>query len=324
MNNPKRPNHKLINANKLKAIIFILINAAIFTGIYLWAEQNLALEKILSATQNLSLPSFIISFIIGLTSLIIYAHRLRLIIKLPFKQSLSIVSIGHAFNNLLPFRLGEPIKLIAAKKLYKVPIPSLLLGTIIEKALDLTAVCLIGGIVITFSVMTITTKIFLIPATIIITILIALITTYCLPNQTHKIISWIKSQKHYQILQNAINDLHLWSYKTKLVLFSVLLWTIVAILFYSFFKMNLPNHSLNIIDALALVFITATALTLPATPANIGIFEAGLVYYLVEIISVELNLAVALSLAFHIVMVLPILCITTITFGSRLHYFRKN
>ncbi len=61
----------------------------------------------------------------------------------------------------------------------------------------------------------------------------------------------------------------------------------------------------TIVDSLVLTVVTALAIAVPGAPAGLGIFEAGVIAYLVQVHRVDPEMALASALIFRGVLILP-------------------
>jgi uncharacterized protein (TIRG00374 family) len=87
--------------------------------------------------------------------------------------------------------------------------------------------------------------------------------------------------------------------------YTLLIWVFTVMIFFIFFKQSLDSIEFSLFDAVCLTLCTTLSLAVSTLPSSIGLFEAGVVYYLNEIKGVDQNTALALALVFHLLILLP-------------------
>ncbi|PPD45569.1 MAG: hypothetical protein CTY15_04080 [Methylocystis sp.] len=100
--------------------------------------------------------------------------------------------------------------------------------------------------------------------------------------------------------------------------FTALLWTTNVSLILILFKTILPDIHFGVLDAITLQVIAALAIALPASPAGLGVFEAGIVAYLTTMHGVQTERAISAALAYHLSITAPHTAIVIAFFASML------
>lgn len=67
---------------------------------------------------------------------------------------------------------------------------------------------------------------------------------------------------------------------------------------------------IDLADAIALLLIISLAIAIPSAPAGIGLFEAGLVAYLTQVLHADAEGALAAAVMFHLVITVPQMFLT--------------
>ncbi|MFO1126800.1 MAG: lysylphosphatidylglycerol synthase domain-containing protein [Methylocystis sp.] len=76
-------------------------------------------------------------------------------------------------------------------------------------------------------------------------------------------------------------------------------------LVYVAFRTLLPEIDFTLVHAVTLLIIGALAIAVPASPAGLGLFEAGIVAYLVNAYGVQKERAISAALAYHFSITAP-------------------
>ena len=111
---------------------------------------------------------------------------------------------------------------------------------------------------------------------------------------------------------------HASSYPVRHVLaVSVAIWVLnIALVFFTF-NTYLPDLRITILDAVTLLLVLALAIAIPAAPAGLGLFEAGIVAYLTQKFGVGNEEALAAATVFHLVITLPQVLMTALLLWCR-------
>ena len=303
----------------LRLSIIVLINVFIFYVIFYWAKDNINVDLLLTSLRNIRLTPVILAFTIGCILLLVYAKRLSFIIAKSTQDSFKIVTISFGANNLLPFRLGDGIALIYAKKILNISMAKLLIGKVLEKYLDLCFVLLVGLFALTYNVFDsglkdrIWSNVFLIGA-----VLLFISFAITLLSRKRWLIEKLTSIGPIGQLFSQFRELRNSVKLTKVLLFSMLIWAFTVIQVYLFFDVYFYDSNFGLSDAFVIVFITSISLGIPSAPGGLGLFEAAIVFYLSTFLKITVEDALVAAFILHLIMAVPqiILCILYTSFAS--------
>ena len=109
---------------------------------FFWSQDTAALWASLLEVQ----PAWIIpATAIYFVGIWLRAIRWRLLMlpfaDVPNARLASVILIGFTVNNVLPLRLGEIVRTVCLRRSHGVPIPATLATVLIERALDMLALC---------------------------------------------------------------------------------------------------------------------------------------------------------------------------------------
>jgi len=111
-------------------------------GFFFWNQDMAALWANMRETQPLWILPGIMVYFVGIW---LRAIRWRLLMlpfaAVPDARLASVILIGFTVNNVLPLRLGEIVRTFALRRSHGVPIPATLATILIERVLDLVALC---------------------------------------------------------------------------------------------------------------------------------------------------------------------------------------
>ena len=86
---------------------------------------------------------------------------------------------------------------------------------------------------------------------------------------------------------------------------SVAIWLCLFSLYYLFFSLNLPSAHLSPNQTVCLLFMMTLSFAIPYSLGGIGIYETGIVYYLIKYLHVLPTKVLAFALIFHAATAIP-------------------
>lgn len=256
----------------------------------------------------LHLSSLVDKYILyGLTfsALVFIGHglRLRLLIGSDFLTSYQIVNLGSVLNVVLPFRLGDLARIYLSRRYFDISAAKLLAAVLVEKFFDLAVVLLLATVAL------LSGAVKLIPVSLVIVstgVMVGLYSAYLILQRA----AWLDSL--FEMLPRRIGDRinvlrgHLSISNAPMIgLWTAFIWLINIACTLAMFRILLPDSDFGQADAITLTVITALAVAIPGAPAGMGIFEAGIVAYLMQVHHISGELALACALIFHAVIVIP-------------------
>jgi uncharacterized protein (TIRG00374 family) len=239
-----------------------------------YAFRNFELSKLSNIIGGINFSYIFLAIFFLIFSVYIRALRWQLLFK-NNKPSINKLFgsqlIGYFGNNIFPLRAGELLRCVFLSRYYEITKSSIFGTVILERVLD------VFGMIFLFTLLFFTdfkvnfdiyAKVVLILLFLII-ILIFLYKNQFLYKGNNKILS---------IINDIINGFKGLSYKNILPItfYTILIWSFYVIMVY------LVQYSitlnLSISECIFILFISSLMLSIPSAPANIGTFEAGVIY----------------------------------------------
>ena len=247
----------------------------------------------------------LVALVIGLLSLMLYSVRLSCLVDKPFMHSFWIVCFGFGANNILPFRMGDILKIYFARKNYQFSASKLLFVKIMEKFFDLSFLLLIGFVALFMGVVAIGGDYLLRLSVLMLVIVIAAVFALFLIRRELKLILWLRQNTIIDRLLSQFEEIFVNPALKWALAITAGIWFVTVLLMYTYTSMVLTGYELGLNDAFALVFITTLSLGLPTAPAGLGVFEAVVVFYLSKFHFVPEGTALAVALILHMATALP-------------------
>ena len=286
----------------------LLLNLLVYYLLLRWVVDNIQPGRLVDHLGQIPLWALLGSVCINMVALTLYGARMALLLSRDFGTAFSVVNIGYALNTLVPFRLGEAMKIYLGRKLYGIPLVGVFAASVAEKLFDVLKLLLLGLVVAAFAAGELVQTSALFPIAIL-----AVLGTVATILFRIYIVRMLKLlPKHGRLRRISIElHKHARSYPVRRVLaVSVCIWALnVALVFFTF-NTYLLDVRIDILDATALLLVLSLSIAIPSAPAGIGLFEAGIVAYLTQKTSVTNEAALAAAAAFHLVITVPQLAIT--------------
>lgn len=282
--------------------VLLTINLVVLYFLMDWVIDNIHPELLLENIRRIPISAIALPIALNILTLAIYALRLKALMETSFKPSFHVVSMGSGLNAILPFRIGELVKLYFARKMYSFSALRLFSAGLVEKFFDLIA---LGGLV---SIVVLASTENYIGERVIFLLFGLIAITYAFVLLFRKLADRIENRLFGLIhLRMLIGTLLEHSRVGRLGYIStctLAIWVFNVAVVYVAFARFLPSIEFRVIDAISILVIVALAVAIPGAPAGIGIFEAGVVAYLVQALQVEKETALACAIVFHIVLTL--------------------
>ena len=129
---------------QIKFALMLSVNLVLFYFLSRWVQTSIRWEHFKSAFLDTPVSAAASALVIGLILLVLYGQRLAYLIDRGLGQGFWIVCYGFGANSVLPFRIGDALKLYFAKRYYRVSATRLLLIKVMEKFFDLFFLLCIG------------------------------------------------------------------------------------------------------------------------------------------------------------------------------------
>jgi uncharacterized membrane protein YbhN (UPF0104 family) len=279
----------------------ILLNLIIFGTFAIWLRDNVSFSQVLTYLVGAPAEVFLAALLLNLFVFVAYGFRLASIIEQRFLPSLGTALLGFGLQGILPFRLGDLLKIAYARRMFRVPSASLAAGTVMEKILDLGALVLIG---LSASQ---TGRLPAIDAVMGVAIGILVLAVVVFAIGVWAVHRWhrLAGARAAALLAAANMTLRKTKPRTLIVIvcWTGVIWLLTVLMIYVIFSGLFTGFGLR--DAAMLALIVSLAIALPSAPAGLGIVEAGIVGYLHQVLNVDPNQALAAALAFHFVTSVP-------------------
>ena len=304
---PLLKTNKIINTRYSKFTALALFNVAIIVGFLLVVGKEIDFNSTQQTIVNLDLTNSLLIFSIKIVTVALYGIRLTLITPVSFGKAWCSCAVALACNNILPFRLGEGVRVAFTKIYLKISIKNIVFFMIIEKFIDLIALASLLIFVLFFHPYFESVNIFNKPkhilyvTTFIGTIAFAVYISWSHTLQIRKKVYCFVDTWYQQHLQENITSLKMNFFKLTFV--SLVLWMLTILLVNLFFSKYIAQFS--ILDAVCLTVLIALSIAISTTPINLGTFEVIVAGYLMKTFALLPADAIGLALAFHILIVLP-------------------
>lgn len=314
-----RPEHRQGLSKLLRSpskLTLIGLNLVVYYFLLRWVEANIQSEKLVDHLGQIPVWAVMGTLAINLAALALYGVRMALLLGKGFPIGFSIINIGYTLNTLIPMRLGEPVKIYLSHRLYGTPLLEIFSASVAEKLLDLFKVLMLGLIVMAFVTSELIQTSALFP--VIALIVLGMVAYILFRLHIVRIVKILPKKSRLRRISIELHK-HSGNYPVRRVLaVSLGIWILnVAVVFFTF-NTYLPGIHISILDAAALLLILILAIAIPSAPAGIGLLEAGIIAFLTQKSGVGNEAALAAAAAFHLVIALPQVLITSWLLWSRL------
>jgi glycosyltransferase 2 family protein len=285
---------------KAKSIIFV-VNFAILSTIVYWLKENISLSKLITQFKVIPLEGPVVVVLLNISVIFVYGVRLSMLIRARQLPSTAIVTIGFGMNGILPFRLGELVKLAYARQLFAITTPRLITATALEKLMDLSALVMLGIVASQIAVVPYMRNDIAVSAFLAGGLILGLVLAYQILTR------WKSPSRQLQVWTadalDALTRLKDSGRVLRLALMTCFIWGATVFSVYWIFHIVFPQFSFS--DAGLLTVVIALATAVPSAPAGLGVIEAAIIAYLYQALQAEPNQALAIALVFHASIVLP-------------------
>lgn len=299
-----RPSHHIwARLRSPSSLALIGLNLAVYFLLARWVADNIQLATLAEHLRQIPALPLLGTLAIHLAALALYGVRMSLLLGRDFRTGFSIVNLGYALNTLIPLRLGEAMKIYLGHRFYAIPLIGIFAASIAEKVADLFKLALLGLIVAGFAASE------LIPVGVLLPLAMFLVSGLVLfvlfRRHIARIVMLLPKGGRLRRIFIELHK-HAGSYPVgRVVVASLAIWLLNIGIVYFVFNTYLPGIHISVLDAAVLLLILALAFAVPAAPAGLGLFEAGIVAYLSQKFGVGGEAALAAAVVFHLVMTFP-------------------
>lgn len=303
----------LVLRSRRRHYVAFVINAIFFAFVFYWLSQNINLSALKRHLQQIPASTIIVAMAMNIAVLICFGARLAAILCAKIPACFLISITGMTFNSLLPFRLGEGIKIYCGRAFFGLPLGGLGAAILMEKLYDLSMLlCL-------FAIVTATARLpfvdFSSPQ--ILGLAIAVPLCVLLVIRSHASGKWPSGQAIFERfgidgLFEQAKTLFLTQRVASPVFLTMLIWSTNVSLVLFLFRAILPEIHIGPLEAMTLVVIGSLAIAVPLSPAGLGVFEAGIAAYLINMHGVQIEKAISTATVYHFVILAPHSAITAL------------
>ncbi|MFO1124577.1 MAG: lysylphosphatidylglycerol synthase transmembrane domain-containing protein [Methylocystis sp.] len=284
----------------------LILNACFFAFVAYWLYQNIAVADLASQLKQIPLNAILIAMTMNVFVLLFYGSRLSTLLEGRLLSGFLIATMGFTFNSLIPFRAGEGVKIYFGHSYFDYAVGSVTAAVLLEKLYDVTAITILSLLILASSDSRIIDPSMLLTAAAIIAMIFAgmlifrrLGVVWSLPNW--RIVKAARLDAIFKQAERLVADHD----AARSAAFTGMIWLTNVCLVYVAFRTLLPEIEFSFIHAMTLLIIGALAIAVPASPAGLGLFEAGIVAYLVNAYGVQKERAISAALAYHFSITAP-------------------
>lgn len=313
---------------KYRKCFIIAANMLIFFFLIRWIWNNVNITLFINSIRLIPLWAGLVTIAINLLCILSYSLRMSIFLGCPFNASFSVISLGFGFNSLFPFRLGEGAKIYYINKIYSIPVAKLIRAFFLEHLYDLAIIFFLGLIALSFKQEFIRNKTIYLVGGIAVVLLV-------LFGVFNKIFQKIQSnarffsnpQKH-MFIRKIAGIFEGTTGKGDLlfaITFTALVWFLNFFAVYIAFNTYIEGITFTFLNAVVLLVITALSIAIPSAPGGLGIYEAGIVAYLIHSFHISNESALAAAFLFHLMVTMPsIVFMLAILINKKLVIARYN
>ena len=299
----------------------LVTNAVFFAFVAHWLWKNVKYADLLAQVQQIPLSAVFVAMAMNSAVLMLYGLRLGSILRAKPIPCLLITVIGFTFNSLMPFRIGEGVKIYFGGSYFGLPLGRLGAAVVMEKLYDLSAIVILLALIGANS----DSRIIDVGRPTILALAAALV-VFGLVIARLRMTNAVAAPSEWAIVKSLRLDVFARQAESLLThqniarpaIFTALIWATNVSLVLVLFKTILPEIHFGLLDAMTLQAIAALAIAVPASPAGLGIFEAGIVAYLATIHGVQTERAISAALAYHLSITAPHTAIVVVFLGSQI------
>ena len=272
-----------------------------------WSLDNVHPDQLRVAFDSVNPIKVCIVAAINMLVVGAFACRLSVLLNCRMGDALSVTILGSGLNGMLPFRLGDLVRVYYAKKFYDISAAKLAAVSILEKFFDLSALAVLVTVVVFLDGKNLIGLSFL--GMILVTVFVSIVGIMVFLRYAHVAGLFFGFSKRLAHAVDTMQRNMRVNRRVEVALITVVMWAIYIGTIYVGLVFFLQEYSIFFIDAVAILLIVAFAIAIPGAPAGLGIFEAGVVAYLKSVHSIGNEQALAAALLLHVAIFLPGICL---------------
>ncbi|QGM96305.1 lysylphosphatidylglycerol synthase transmembrane domain-containing protein [Methylocystis parvus] len=296
-------------AARLGRHVALVLNGCFFAYVACWLYANVDYDELLTQFQQIPPQAILVAMTMNVVVLAFYGLRLAAIMRVKPFPCFVIATIGFTFNALIPFRIGEGVKAYVGATQFNFPLGALGAAIVLEKLYDLSAIAVLAALAGATSNVTVIDNNYYRPL-LAVPFLVAAIAFLILRSRRNGAVAplsgaAIVKRLRLDALVAQAETLFATQDVRRAALITAAIWATNSCLVLALFKTILPQTAFGPPDAVTLLLIGALAIAIPASPAGLGVFEAGIAAYLINFHGVAKESAVAAALAYHLAITTP-------------------
>jgi uncharacterized protein (TIRG00374 family) len=286
--------------------VALILNAAFFAYISYWLYQNIEFADLSQELKQIPLSAVLTAMTMNVFVLLFYGSRLSTLLGGGLSSGFLIATMGFTFNSLVPFRAGEGVKIYFGHSYFNYAIGGISAAVLLEKLYDVTAIVLLSLLILANSDSRIIDPRLLTAAAVILSIVFCGMFVFRRKVVVWRLPDWrIVNALRLDAFFKQAGGLVAHHRAARTAFFTASIWMTNVCLVYVAFRTLLPEIDFTLIHAMTLLMIGALAVAVPASPAGLGLFEAGIVAYLVNGYGVQKERAISAALAYHFSITAP-------------------
>jgi hypothetical protein len=312
-------------SGRRRRTVSAVIGAALAILLLVWALRGVHLREVMAHLRNAHLVPLLAATVIATSTYGLRLVRWRLLLRAPDGSPLPAIPLWHAVaigfmaNNILPFRAGEVVRLLAASRLAGVRFSSVLSSVAVERIFDALAVVAlfsvallasdlppdvaVGGVLVRHAAQ--------VAGAIGVAALVGALLVVAFPLAAERVVRGLLpagelTERLVALIEGVRHGLSALRSPVLLagtVVWSLALWFLNALAFYVAFKaFDIP---VGLLGALLMQGILIFGISVQLAPGFLGQFEAAIVAAL-ALYRVPNDLASSYAIAFHAATFVPI------------------
>lgn len=285
--------------------LVVIIKVAILLGCFYYIFKDLSFGELMGYFSDFSLIPIIL---LGVYTLAVYwVSGLKINYfshgEIGVKKSYFAVLIANAFNNIMPGKLGEVVKVLYLRQAHRIATSSILPAVLMDRFFDVNMMLLLILIAMVFSEHAITVWPFI--AVIAVGWGILFLARW-MPERFLRLIRIVRHERIRNALEANFNNLLL-CLCSKMLLGGVGLTLIVWAAYYSIvgiFIFWVADLDLTLYQTFVIFVFSAIGYAIPAAPAGIGVYEATFVLAM-GWYGVPKEQALAIGTILHLLQIIP-------------------
>ncbi len=289
---------------KAKYLFVLLFNTCLFYALWKWFVDNVPLDVLVADIRHIQLDSLLMTLFLGVLASVFYGYRLKRLLGITFGHAWTLVCIGNGLNNLLPFRLGDAMRIYIAKERYQLDVHELFAATLLERYCDLVMLLGFGAIFWIFGHLSFDGLLSIVMLMLLCCGSLSLVIYRAILTPGPKLQPWLQRFSHLHLVVNRLVQMTQAGRFHKILWITFWVWFMTVNVYYVFFSQNV-SVGLHYPEAILMCLTATLAFAIPYMIAGIGVFESALFYVLVQYVHVSSAEAIALALVFHLAFSLP-------------------